>query len=582
MPAYATAAPPSAQTTPAAGLTKRQRLDRRFSAMWSDMTPMRTQWDAILRAVTGRSLASIQSTPRPWSQGNILNNCAGRAYRTWRSGSIAGLMPSTQEWFELTTTIHELDQLQDVRVWRASARDRMLAAMDRSNFYAEAEGVCGYLGLLGTAAMSIEEDAETSIRCETYANGAYAITHDSRRRVNAIAREWLWSAEQIAGEFGKDQCSEQVRKALDEKNETAKFLVRHMVYPNDGYSAGASDVDATRKKFSECYWEPSTPTDAVDRFLREGGFDSFPFAVPRWGPLDPNNWYGVDYPGAMAHGDIQMLQEMERQGLNGLRKEVSPPTTSGPAWKNKQLYVVPGAHNVEDGTQGDPTVRAIYQVNMLAALDKLEAKIQRVEGRIEDAFYVPYLAPLLMRLMQQNEQPTAAQAYMVKDEQYGMLGPVIERVNDDFVDPCIDRIFGIMWRRGEIPPPPPAMRGAPLRVRLKSRMADAQKSVGVSNIERHMQFLTAMVAAAPQLAPVLDTFDADEAARIHAESQGVPPTVTRDEDATEALRATRAQAQQQAQVAEAAPQIAGAAKALGDTDMTKDSALTRLVGAATR
>lgn len=563
----------------AAGLTKRQILDRKFLAHWQERGQMVGQWQQVndaMRPARARWIASTGVTAK--SQGRILNNIAGRSVRTWSAGAMMGLSNPASQWFEITTTDYALDQLAAVKAWRTDVRDRILAVMDRSNFYTEAEVIYADVAMFGTACMSIEEDSETTIRCTAHAIGSFAIGHDSKRRVNQFYREWSMTAAQMAEMFGRDALSEQVRTALDRPDDQARFTVRHAIYPNASYSATAGAVDSTRKAFAECYWEPASTSDASDRFLRESGYDAFPCPTPRWGPLAPDDVYGTDYPGVMALGDALMLNEMERQGLNGLRKMVTPPTVSGPAWKNKQIWSVPGANNVEDATQGEPTLRAMYEVAL--PLQFLEAKIERVENRIAEVFYVPLMTPLLDRLQQDNEQPTAAQAYIARDEQYGMLGPVIERMADDFHDPAIDRIFGIMWRRGEIPPPPIEAEGRPLRVRLRSRMADAQKSQGTTAIERHMQTLIAVAANAPQLAPILDTLDGDEAARKLGEARGVPPTVVRDEAQTAEVRRARAAAQQAAQTAAAAPGIAKAVESLGKTDMGKDSALTRLVGAA--
>ena len=35
-----------------------------------------------------------------------------------------------------------------------------------------------------------------------------------------------------------------------------------------------------------------------------------------------------------------------------------------------------------------------------------------------------------------------------------MLGPVLERLHDDLLEPLIGRVFQIMARAGQIPPPP--------------------------------------------------------------------------------------------------------------------------------
>ena len=71
----------------------------------------------------------------------------------------------------------------------------------------------------------------------------------------------------------------------------------------------------------------------------------------------------------------------------------------------------------------------------------------------------------------------------MRDEKMLQIGPVLDRLNDELLDPAIDRIFNIMMRRGMLPPPPDELQGQPLRVEYTSVMAQAQKSVGIGSIE---------------------------------------------------------------------------------------------------
>ncbi len=66
----------------------------------------------------------------------------------------------------------------------------------------------------------------------------------------------------------------------------------------------------------------------------------------------------------------------------------------------------------------------------------------------------------------------------MQDEKLLQLGPVLERLNDEFLDPFVDRTFNIMARRNLFPEPPEELQGTPLKVEYVSILAQAQKSIG--------------------------------------------------------------------------------------------------------
>ena len=108
-------------------------------------------------------------------------------------------------------------------------------------------------------------------------------------------------------------------------------------------------------------------------------------------------------------------------------------------------------------------------------------------------------------------------------------------------------------------------------------MAKAQKLVGVAGTERFIAFAGNMAAAFPE---VLDRVDSDEVIDEYGDMMGVSSRVIRPIEAAQQIRQQRAKAQQSAQLAERAPQMAGAAKQLSEADVSSDNALTRLLAGA--
>ncbi|MCY1396711.1 Bacteriophage head to tail connecting protein [compost metagenome] len=117
-----------------------------------------------------------------------------------------------------------------------------------------------------------------------------------------------------------------------------------------------------------------------------------------------------------------------------------------------------------------------------------------------------------------------------------------------------------------------------LRVEFTSILAQAQKAIGVSSIERAIGFAGQVATTTQSLAP-LDLLDADEAMQQYFELIGVPPTLVRADDAVAAIRKQRAEAEQQAQMQQQLGSVIEGAKTLSETDTGSNNALTQIAGA---
>jgi hypothetical protein len=87
-----------------------------------------------------------------------------------------------------------------------------------------------------------------------------------------------------------------------------------------------------------------------------------------------------------------------------------------------------------------------------------------------------------------------------------MLGPVLERLHDELLDPLVTRVFNIMSRQGMFAdiPLPPSLQIPHLQVEFISMLAQAQKAVATGAIERFWQFGGQIAALKPEAADRLD------------------------------------------------------------------------------
>jgi len=300
--------------------------------------------------------------------------------------------------------------------------------------------------------------------------------------------------------------------------------------------------------------------------------------APRWDVLGEDVYgYGC---GEIALGSAKALQLMEKRKLQGIDKNVNPPMVGDASLRNQRTTILPGETTYVSGLiTGKQGFTPAYQVNPYLA--ELKEEIQRVEMMIDEAFY----KNLFLMIAEVGDQPniTATQINTMREEKMLMLGPVLERLNDELLDPLIDRVFNIMLKRGMLPPPPKEIQGMPLRVEYISVLAQAQKAMGIGNIERFVGFvgnLAALQAQAGKAPTAFDKLDFDQTIDEYADGVSVPPTIVRSDDVVAEMRQAEQQQMQQAQQLQIAQQGAQAAKDLSQADTSGDNVLTRLMGGA--
>ena len=121
-----------------------------------------------------------------------------------------------------------------------------------------------------------------------------------------------------------------------------------------------------------------------------------------------------------------------------------------------------------------------------------------------------------------------------------MLGPVIERLHNELLDPLIDVTFSHMVSAGLIPPSPPELQGMDLSVEFVSMLAQAQRAIGTNSVDRFVGNLGQIATFKPD---VLDKFDSDQWADIYSEMLGVDPSLIIADKNVAVIRDARAKAQ---------------------------------------
>jgi hypothetical protein len=510
----------------------------------------------------------------------IIDSTARFAARTLSSGLHAGLTSPARPWMKLSTPDPDLAEFHPVKLWLHTVTQRMLTVFASTNLYNVLPLVYLDLGVFGTGAMSMVQDSQDLFRAYSYPIGSYALGQDERGLATTFIRDFQLTVRQVVKQFGVKENGRDIDwsnisttvKDLWNRGDTEMPVdVTWIVKPND--DARSDRLEAKYLPWASCHFETNGPDQ---KFLRESGFETFPIMAPRW-DVSGEDTYGTDCPGMTALGDIKQLQIMQRNKGRLLIKAIDPPLRGPSALRTQKTSTLPGDITYVDTRDGMQGLAPIHEVR-LEGFQHLTQDIGEVQYRIQRAFF----EDLFLMIARSDDRlgaarPTAREIDERHEEKLLALGPVLERTNDELLNPIIERAFHLMMQAHFVPEPPGELRGVKLRVEYISVLAQAQKLVAVAAHDRFMQTVGGLVQLYPEARLKVDPMQTVD---TYAEALGVDPRMVRPTKDAQQLQANEQQQQQQALAAEQAATMAKAAKDASQTPLTGDTALARLVASA--
>lgn len=520
-------------------------------------------WKELVRFVapTSGNFAEDANTKRGQKidHKTILDNTAARAVDILSAGMMSGLTSPSRSWFELTLDGPQEQLTHNVSTWLYDVKQIIERVFAKSNLYATLRNFYEEMAVFCTAVFLVEEDYDTVIHCVPMTIGEFMLAHDARGRVDTYAREFAMTTAQMVSEFGYENVPQRVQQEYVNKKYNNTHTVRHLIAPNRDRKYGK--IGNKNMPFVSVYW-----TEGHPRFLRESGYEDFPVIASRWELKRPNDSYGRG-PGWRVLGDVKMLQKMQKKKLEALDKSIDPPLMVSSKVQG-EVNLFPGGLTRYNSTT-DAGVKPIYQVQ--PDLQNTEYSIEKTRKSISEQFF----ADLFLMISNVDAgKMTATEVAERAQEKMMILGPVLERLKNELLDPLIERAFNICNRAGILPPPPEEIQGRELQVSYISMIAQAQKATGLNSIRQAAQFAAelAQIQAATG-SEVLDNVDFDGALREGLAAIGATPKMVRAEEDVQAARENRAK-QQQALAQQAQMESAvKSAKALSETPLNTGSAL---------
>lgn len=497
-------------------------------------------------------LSSNERNRRTSKNPYILDGTGTMAARTLASGMMNGITSPSRPWIKLNIRGQRDELPQSARIWLDEVTRRLLLAMAETNFYNAMAVVYLDLVVFGTAACLIYEDYENIFRCYNSPLGEFYLGQSDRQVVNFFAREFTYKVHQVVEWWGKENCSEHVKSAWETGGARLHedIEIVHLIEPN-------FDDDAKVPggfEFREFYWETRAP---VGMMLAKKGYNEPPGIFPRW-ELTSNDSYGT-CPAMDELGDVIQLQHETKKKGQALDKMVSPPIVADIQLEHRPTALLPNGITFIAGMRdGNVGAKPIYTVQM--PINDLSVDISMVQQRIKEGFH----NDLFRMISNLDTVRSATEIDARREEKLVLLGPVLERFENEALDPMVRRVYGIMARADLLPEPPPEIEDADIEIEYVSVLTAAQTAVATIPMERWIGLIGNI---APLVPTVLDIPNWDQLIRDYGRDLGVSAKSMLPVDESKAIQAQRQQMQGMQQAAETGQTLVEGAKTLSETDV---------------
>lgn len=448
----------------------------------------------------------------------------------------------SMSWFALGLADPTLADDDAVKNWLSDTTRIMRSYMyaPGSNITTAFNEAYADLGAFGTAGMYIGLRKDGGLLYQTRPLAQIFIAENDEGVIDTLGYRYEMSARNIF-KLWPGTCGDKIAAAIkDPKQIDKKFNIVHFIQPRGSYDSGKKDP--LNLPFEACYI-----LEMEKLLLEESGYHEFPYAVPRWIKNAGEEWGRS--PGMEALPDVKMLQEMMKTTLKAAQKIVDPPLLIPDDGHIGPVKTYPGAFNYY---RGDKEISPLVtNANIPLSLEMME----NIRNRIRNTFYVDMLQFTTDTTM------TATEVTQRTQERLRLLGPVIGRLEGEFIGATIVRTFGLLYRAKKLPDAPEKIRGKQFTVQFVSPIAMAQKQTETQGLAQLLQFVLPLAERMPEEGKaMLDPLRIESVTPWLADRFNVDPDLIRTKEEREKRIADREQQQAAAAQAMAANSMADTGK----------------------
>ncbi len=450
------------------------------------------------------------------------------------------LSPRNQVWSKLAVSDESMQE--DIEVQRyLDAVNKLLFRVryrPQSNLASQLAESYLNLGAFGTQALYISDDMGRGINYKSCGLHNLLIAEDHQGRVDRVFRHYEFTADQAAEAFGVDKLPPEMKTALEAKSQ-AKFKFMQAVVPR-------SFVEDSRRDFAGMAYASLDIYMHDSRVISERGYRVMPYCVSRY-TKSTEELYGRS-PAMLVLADVNMLTRMNKATVRGAEKAVDPPLLTMDD-SLAPFNLTPGAMNYGTlDSQGNPTVQAFQnQSRVEIGLEMMDQK----RALVKEAFLLD-----VFQILKESPVMTATQVLEMAKEKAALLSPIMGRQQSELFGPMTARELDILSAAGMLPPMPEALieAGGEVVIEYQSPLALAQRSETGASILRTWEAV-ATLAQTPEGQEAMRVFNIAESMLELARINGYPAKALRSKEEIAALDEQAQEANQTAQLLQAAPVV---------------------------
>jgi hypothetical protein len=464
-----------------------EKLISRYHKLDSDRANWRNMWEDCARYGAPRRMGAIG----PRADGDrrispqIYNPIGIQCVQTLAAAMHGMLMNPATNWLNIRLTNEQLDEQEGNKHWTNGVSKGISNALSSPHtaFHSQANQLLEDMASLGTAVMYVGQKKTGHLFNRTYPIFECCIAENEYGFVDTVMRDSMYTVRQMVQIWG-DNVSPKVMALYDKGNYDDKFKVLNICTPREDYERDGTNKTPQHMPIAICYVE-----EAECNVVEESGSEEMPYVVPRWWVIS-GEVHGRS-PLMTALPQVKVANAATRTVMRAAEKAVDPPLTVPHEGLVGPVRQYPGSLTYLRNKS------EIGQMPTSAQLPYAGEYIMKLDNAIRTTMFVDQVQFV------GDFKMTATEVIQRQTERMRLLGPVLGRLENEFLNPLVERVFGIMSRMNAFDKAPPEIQGADMRIEYQSPLARAQKSQIAQGFEQVIGVLEPLAKLGPEVAQQL-------------------------------------------------------------------------------
>ena len=513
---------------------KNEIIKRRYHERQSERRPL----DGILQQIERFVVPyrgnffndSSSEDETQWRQSQLYDSTAIQACDTLASSLQGALTSPSAMWFTLQFQNEDLNNTNDAMIWLEECNREVFEELQQANFNIEASEFYLDLCAYGTAIMTeevVNEDSWDGIDFQSIPMKQCYFEPDHKGGVMNFYRTLNWTPLQILDKFG-DETPQDIREAAESTSASERESIIFCIYRRQGVDLPKDGKPLVPKK--RPYGFKYIRENDASQLGAEGGYYEQPAFIAKWRKVSGSMW--GHSPAMVCLPDVLNINELIEATLEAAGKVIDPASITTQRGLLSDLDL---------GRGGLTVVRNIGDLvpyETKSRFDVGEMVAENFRQSIRQTFRVDQLQ------LKESPAMTATEVQVRYEMMQRLLGPTLGRLQNDFLNPLVQRTFNILMRAGRLPEVPQivAQSAGGMKVEYTGPLPRAQKMDTV----RSMQEWLGVVAEASQMFPdMADVVNTDNFSRMSAKLMSIPALIVNDTEKIQEMRDARQEKQAQ-------------------------------------